>query len=110
VQLRRATDIGVVDESTCRKATRLRAICRPAAGRSRANNIHRPATVCGCENGPASQTHLSRLNQDVAAGDFEAAYVERFRSRLRRAWRLITSQFPHQGKDKVGIGAIVVLF
>ena len=36
-----------------------------------------------------------RLNQDVAAGDFEAAYIESFRCRLRRGWRLIASQLPH---------------
>jgi hypothetical protein len=81
---------------------------RTSLGRGRLWRGRRDTTV-GCENGPASQTHLSRLNQDVAAGDFEAAYSESFRRRLRRGWRLITGQFPHQGKDKVGVRAVVVL-
>jgi hypothetical protein len=42
---------------------------------------------------------ISRLNQDVRAGDFEAAYIETFRHRLRRGCRLIASQLAHQGKD-----------
>jgi hypothetical protein len=52
----------------------------------------------------------SRLNQDVAAGDDEAADIESFCCQLRRGWRLIASQLPHQRKDDVGVGAVVVLF
>jgi hypothetical protein len=81
----------------------------PRGGVGLTTSTAQPRSV-GARTGPHPKTHHSRLNQDVAAGDFEAAYIERFRSRLRRAWRLITSQFPHQGKDKVGVGAIVVLF
>jgi hypothetical protein len=54
------------------------------------------------------QTHLSRLDQDVPAGDFEATYVESFRRWLRRGWRLIASQLPHYGKDTVCVGAVIV--
>jgi hypothetical protein len=52
----------------------------------------------------------SRLNQDVAAGDDEAVYIESFRCRLRRGCTLIASQLPHQRKDDVGVGAVIVLF
>ena len=49
------------------------------------------------------------LDHDVAAGDGKAAYLEGIRWRCCRGWRLIASQLPHQGKDDVGIGALVVL-
>ena len=60
-------------------------------------------------NAAPSRVEAALLNQDVAAGDFEAAYIESFRCRLRRGWRLIASQLPHQRKDDVSIGAVVVL-
>jgi hypothetical protein len=44
-----------------------------------------------CEDGPASRTHPSRLNQDVAAGDLEAAHIESFRCRL---WRVEADRQP----------------
>jgi hypothetical protein len=55
-------------------------------------------------------TYPGRLNQDVAAGDFEAAHIESLRCRLRRGWRLIASQLPHQRKHHVSVGAVAMLF
>jgi hypothetical protein len=82
---------------------------RNLIGRGRSWRGRRDTTV-GAGTGPHPKTHLNWLNQDVAAGDFEAAYSECFRRRLRRAWRLIASQLTHQGKDAVSVGAVVVLF
>ena len=77
-------------------------IYRPIV-RSAANAaiVHRGPRTCGS---------LCYLDHDVAAGNGKAAYVEGFCCHLHRGWRLIASQLPHQGKDDVGVGAVVVLF
>ena len=50
-----------------------------------------------------------RLNQDAAAGDDKPMDVEGFCCLLDRGQGLIAGQFPHQGEDDVGVGAVVVL-
>jgi dihydrofolate reductase len=61
-------------------------------------------------NVSGSGTLVRWLLSEGLLDDFEAAYIESFRCRLRQGGRVIASQLPGQGKDDVSIGAVVVLF
>ena len=52
---------------------------------------------------------VPQVKSGFAARDDKPADVEGFGCLLNRRRGLIVGQFPHQGKDDVGVGAVVVL-
>ncbi len=68
-----------------------------------------PGTRPGLAPSGRPAAELTGLDEDVSAGDDESADIEDCCCLLHRRRGLITEQLLHDGKDDVGVGAVVVL-